>query len=63
MSDETILIPTSKEEVAFKLTEQLMDWEASRRAVPTDDAKAHRKYYLDLYAECLYATRGLRNFD
>jgi hypothetical protein len=62
MSDKTTFVPAAREEVALKLTDQLYNFEASRKAVPMDNAEEHRKYYLDLYAECLEATSNRRTF-
>lgn len=45
----------TKEYVALKLAEQISGMERS-----SADEKQDRKYYLDLYAECLEATMGQR---
>ncbi|HIG21981.1 MAG TPA: hypothetical protein EYG02_14840 [Henriciella marina] len=57
MADKLELSQTSKEEVAFKLFQEIIISEG-RPA----DRQTIRKYMLDTYAECLTATRGLRDW-
>lgn len=58
MADEKVVIraPDSREEVAFKLLEKVMNWEGG-----TDQWK--RKEILDTFAECLQAASGYRRLD
>ena len=54
MSDQHDLTIASAESVALKLTREIA---TSEKLFQEDD---YRKKYLDLYAECLVATRGRR---
>ena len=56
MSDQVDLNVASKESVAHTLTIKLAKAEG---LISTDPD--YRKKYLDLYAECLYATSGYRS--
>ncbi|SFO06244.1 hypothetical protein SAMN04488056_10320 [Cohaesibacter marisflavi] len=58
MRDKTNTAKSSKEEVAYKLAQQIFSFEAANNVAPKGDGKAFREYYLDLYAECLVATGG-----
>jgi hypothetical protein len=51
----------SPEEVAYLLTKDIADIEG-RGLYPHADKPADRKWFLDTFAECLYAARGLRDF-
>ncbi|MCA8901294.1 MAG: hypothetical protein KDA53_08585 [Hyphomonas sp.] len=57
MADQVELIQTSKEEVAYKLYREITG--AEDRPIGREEV---RKYLLDTYAECLHATRGLRDW-
>jgi hypothetical protein len=54
-------ITTSKEYVAYDLASKV--YENQNTDERNDIKKDFRKNYLDLYAECLYATRGYRDYD
>jgi hypothetical protein len=52
---------TARERVAFDLYREVFNAEGKTLGVAEGNARRpDRKYILDLYAECLAATRGLR---
>ena len=59
MADQLESLRTSKEDVAFKLYQDVISAEdyPHRQMAP----QSARQYLLDTYAECLHATRGLRD--
>ena len=57
MSEHIKLKTTTKEEVAYKLAMDI----ASREKL-YENENSYRKNLLDLYAECLYAANGYRDF-
>ena len=58
MSEKLDLNLTTKEEVAFKLASDI-----AGRETLYEDSSTYREKFLDLYAECLFATSGHRNFN